>query len=145
MCSCPSILICDDDNFQLLFYSNFFSKLIQSSPLSTEENFKIELFDSGEKLLDKYQKVHLCGCEKVLLVISDFHMGEKCMNGISTIAELRGKGYSKTIMMRTAETLDSLSKSSMEAPQLIEEHDINLLNKSDLAKFKELVQYFLEK
>jgi len=145
MCSCPSILICDDDNFQLIFYSQFFSKLIQSSPLSTEEKFKIELFDSGEKLLDKYQKIHLCGCEKVLLVISDFHMGEECMNGISTIAELRGRGYSRTIMMRTSETLDSLSKTSVEAPQLIEEHDINLLNKSDLEKFQELVQNSLEK
>jgi len=135
-CSCPSILICDDDLFQHMFYAKFFLKLVSDSLMSTEEHFKIEMFESGEQLLAKYSSVNTCGCKKLFLVITDFNMGHENIDGVQTVDKLLNSGYGGNVVMRTSEDIDELSKKYTKLINMINEQTFSVLNKSDIKKIQ---------
>ena len=89
-CACPHILICDDESFQHLFYANFFSHMIDYHTINIpKEELKISMHTSGEDLINNFQKMISCGCGKLKLVITDFYMGSRNMNGMETVLKLQ--------------------------------------------------------
>jgi len=119
-CECPNVLICDDDNFQHLFYRNFFERIIGLDQIGeSKNNLKMESFLSGEELLLKYQKLKACKCNKLSLVISDYSMGEKNMKGVETIRAVRDAGFQGAVFLRTSETRHDLIRDHSNFEELI--------------------------
>jgi hypothetical protein len=107
----------------------------------SKRDFKLSLHLSGEDLLTKYQELKACKCSNPVLVISDYSMGSKHMNGVSTAAKLRKAGYQGPLLLRSSETKENLTKEHSDFDKLLKEGILdNFLDKSDFAGLKEFVQ-----
>jgi len=96
------------------------------------EDLSLRTCFSGEELLDKLSGVVECGCKTTKLVIIDYQMGDKKLNGVETCIKVRKDGYKGHVLLRTSETKDSLKKNHKDFEQLLQENIINVLvSKSD--------------
>jgi len=142
-----SVLICDDDTFQHLFYQNFFDKIANYDNLSIPKNeFHYDISYSGNELIMKYQKMQKEGIKDPPLVITDYYMGKTNLTGVSTAIELRKIGYKGHIILRTSETREEIIKNNPNFQKLLDEETINcLLDKSNLSASKDILQSYLNK
>jgi len=146
-CSCPHILIADDDSFQHLYYQSLFQKSLDFEGIFvSRENLRVQLFYSGEELLENYNEIQKCGCNELMMVITDYQMGERKMNGVDTCSKLRNVGYKATLLLRTSESFDDLQKNHSNFQLLIQTNVIDaLLEKSNIKGGKEIIQSFMNK
>jgi len=141
-CCCPYILVADDDTFQHLYYKGLFQKALKSEEMSLKsQDLCLCTCFSGEELLEKLNKITECGCGTTRLVIVDYQMGEKELNGVETCIKVRKDGYKGNVLLRTSETEISLKKSHQDLDQLFQENIIDVLvNKSDATFGKKFIQ-----
>jgi len=141
-CKCPQVIVADDDAFQHLYYKIMFQKASKSEEVSPRsKDLCLRTCFSGEELLVKLNKVQECGCEGTRLVIIDYQMGEKKLNGVDTCIKVRKGGYKGPVLLRTSETRDSLKKIHQDFEQLLEGNIINaLINKSDTSFGENIIQ-----
>jgi len=137
-CKCPKVIVADDDAFQHLYYKILFQKV----EIGSQSEYPC--FDtcfSGEELLEKLNKAQKCGCETTRLVIIDYQMGEKKLNGVETCIQVRENGYKGHILLRTSESKDSLKTIHKDFEQLFKENIINVLvDKSDASFGESFIQ-----
>lgn len=141
-CRCPTVLVCDDDSFQHVFYVNFFSKMIDKKKLSKPiKDYKLSLHMSGEDLIEAFKRLKECYCPRPSLVITDYNMGSDKMSGVTTAIELRKAGYDGPILLRTSEDKSGILLQHADFDDLLKEGALNnFLDKSDLKSLKEFVQ-----
>jgi len=141
-CSCPQILVCDDDSFQLMYYKYLFEGLRNLSPENPEKPVpKFEIFESGEHLVKRYIQTRECGCNSLKLAITDYNMGHKKLNGVETIINLRKNGYAGSVILRTSETKAYLCKHHPNFEEMLEKGFIDCyVEKNNLKKAKEVIQ-----
>ena len=134
-CSCPQVMVADDDAFQHLYYRGFFTKM----------SYFIDLSFSGEELLEKYAKIKN-GCQgcQLKLVIVDYQMGDNKMNGVEVCKKLREIGYKGALVLRTSETEECLKKNHRDFDSLINQRIITtLVSKSDAKGGRKIVDEYL--
>jgi len=146
-CECPNVLICDDDNFQHLFYRNFFERIISLDQIGeSKNNLKMESFLSGEELLLKYQKLKACKCNKLSFVITDYSMGEKNMNGVETVLAVRDAGFEGAVVLRTSETRHDLIRDHSNFEELLRTGSItSYVEKALVMNLKVAIQNYTNK
>ncbi len=146
ICSCPHILIADDDSFQHLYYQSLFQKSLDFEGIFvSRENLRVQLFFSGEELLQSFQRIQKCGCKELVMIITDYQMGSGKLNGVDTCTQLRSAGYKGTLFLRTSESLKDLKYSHPNFSQLFETNIINaLIEKGNLQDGKEIIQSYLK-
>ena len=144
-CTCPHILICDDESFQHLLYANFFSHMIDYHTINIpKEELKISMHTSGEDLTVSYQKTKSCGCGKLKLVITDFYMGSHNMNGMDTVLKLRELGFGGTIILRTSDAKQELLTAYPEMERMLKNKLIScFLDKTHLSSLKTALPRYL--
>jgi len=143
-CSCPEILVCDDDPYQHFCYINFFSKSLDSEESRKSAlSFQISMSYSGEELINQFKEIKQCGCGKPRLVITDYFMGENSLNGMSTAVSLRQAGFDGSIIVRSSNSLDELSKTESGIKEATSTGIINsCLLKSDIQGLKSILKEF---
>jgi len=146
ICSCPHILIADDDSFQHLYYQSLFQKSLDFEGIFvSRENLRVQLFFSGEELLESFKKIQECGCTQLVMIITDYQMGSGKLNGVDTCTRLRNTGYQGTLFLRTSESLNDLQQNHPNFSHLLETNIINaLLEKGNLKDGKEIIQSCLK-
>jgi len=111
-----------------------------------KEDFRLGMYKSGEELLEAYRKVKLCGCGSVLLVITDFNMGEKNLNGVQLVSAVRKLDYKGPVVLRTSEKPVDLAKEKINVEELLEKKTLNsYVEKANHAMTKEIIGEFLKK
>jgi len=91
-------------------------------------------------LLEKLNKVVECGCGATKLVVIDYQMGEKKMNGVETSVKVRKDGFKGYVLLRTSESEENLKKNHEDFGQLLKENVINVLvNKNDASFGKKFI------
>ncbi len=145
-CRCPNVLIADDDDFQEFYYQMLFDKTLDYAKLNIDKTeFRFKIFKSGEDLLKSYQKIKKCGCDTLTLVISDYNMGEKNLNGVETAFKLRQMGFSENIALRTSEERDYLCRQHNNLNEMLRLKEIDcILDKTSHANTKKAVEGFLK-
>jgi len=145
-CRCPQVLVADDDSFQEFYYQMLFDKSLDYEKLSLDKtDFRYQIFTSGEDLLKKYQKIKKCGCDTLTLVISDYSMGEKKLNGVETALQLRQNGFSGNIALRTSEERDYLCRNHQNLNEMLRLKEIDcILDKTSHVNTKKAVEGFLK-
>lgn len=134
-CTCPGILAADDDLFQHAYYKCLF--YTKNKP----EDHCLQTCFSGEELIESLNKVMECGCGTMKLVITDYQMGEKNLNGVETSVKARKGGYKGPLFLRTSETKDFLKENHEDFELLLKENVINVLvNKSDVSFGQKFIQ-----
>jgi len=146
-CQCPNILVADDDPFQNFFYEALFQKSISwKETIGTNENLKFEIFLNGEDLIKRFNKIKECGCGKNVLIISDYNMGPKNLNGVEVIKILRSNGFTGCAVLRTSEEEIHLNKQHPEFAEMIEKQQISsFLRKQNFKEAKEEIQKLIKK
>ncbi len=141
-CSCPQILVCDDDSFQSMYYKYLFEGLRSISAENSEKStLRFEIFEAGEDLIKRYTKMRECGCNSLMLAITDYNMGHKKLNGVETIMNLRKSGYAGPVMLRTSETKPYLCKRHSNFEEMLEKGFIDYyIEKNNLKRAKEIIQ-----
>jgi len=140
------VLIADDDPFQKFYYQALFARSLDFDllPLNREE-MKIYICSSGEELISQYQKQKNCKCGGKMLVITDYDMGSKNLNGIETIICLRKEGYHGSIILRTSEKKEVLRKLHENFGDMLDSKMIDcFLNKEHSRDTKEMIQNYLK-
>ncbi len=75
------------------------------------------------------------------LVIVDYQMGKKKLNGVETSLVVRKDGYKGHLLLRTSETKDSLKENHKGFEQLLQKNVINfLVSKSDVTFGDKFIQ-----
>ena len=139
-CKCPQVLIADDDLFQHLYYHNLFRRLFD-----IQEKTIIQLYFSGEELLDRLVKIKSCGCNKLKLLIVDYNMGNNKLDGVKTCVQARKLGYKNSIVLRTSETKDYLRTRHENFNLLMQNNTINgYINKEDMNCLKEILRRYFD-
>jgi len=141
-CECPNIIVADDDPFQHLYYQGLLQRALKSeeSPMDSQ-NLSMHICFSGEELIEKMDKGSKCGCDVTKIVIVDYQMGEKKLNGVETSVKVRKDGYKGHLLLRTSETKDSLKKNHQDFDILLKEKVINVLvDKSDMTFGERFIQ-----
>jgi len=123
-----------------------FDKALDYGKLNIDKTeFRYKIFTSGEDLLKNYQKIKKCGCNTLTLVISDFNMGEKNLNGVETAVKLRENGFSGHIALRTSEEKDYLSRQHNNLNEMLRLKEIDcILDKTSHVNTKKAVEGFLK-
>jgi len=144
-CSCPNVLVADDDSFQHMYYKIFFERTLNFDGLSiNKETFKLHLSFSGEEMLAKLAQIKACGCKSLKLVISDYFMGNNNLNGVATCLKVRENGYTGPVLLRTSETQEHLNTQHENFSELLEEEVINqVLSKTEVNHGKEVIRNIL--
>jgi len=146
LCSCPHVLIADDDNFQEFYYTTLFSKSIDFDALPIEKrNFRVKVVKSGEELLEEYNEMRFCcNCHSLAMVITDYDMGRYKKTGVATALELRRLGYRGPLMLRTSETREYLIEHHPNFEEMIERRTIDYyIEKSAHIKMKQVFEKVL--
>ncbi len=145
-CQCPHVLVCDDDHFQNFYYETLFQRSISwQEILGNKEGFRFEIYTSGEELIQRYQSIKGCGCGKPVLIITDYEMGQKRLNGVETIVQLRKRGYDGALVLRTSEDKEQLMKKHANFEDMLESEFINsYLNKQSFKEAKETIQHLVK-
>ena len=144
-CSCPHVLIADDDAFQHLYYQSLLTRSVNiEATLFTKRAFKFEVCFSGEELLEKLRQTRHCGCDRPALIIVDYNMGGDKLNGVQTAIKIRESGYKGPIVLRTSETQEHLRTRHMNFEQMLKDGRINMLmDKKNISESKEAIQKYL--
>mmetsp|Transcript_41635 Transcript_41635/g.37025 ORF Transcript_41635/g.37025 Transcript_41635/m.37025 type:complete len:147 (+) Transcript_41635:92-532(+) len=85
-CKCPQVALCDDDNFELVFYKSLFNKMKQEDLKNTKlSNIEYYMAHTGDNLVRKYKE----SCSRCMkcnlnLIITDYNMGSASIDGIET-------------------------------------------------------------
>jgi len=145
-CSCPNVLIADDDPIQALYYQHLFNKSMCYEGLSIQkEDLKVLIFSSGEELLDYYSQLKNCSCGSLLLIITDYHMGTQNLNGIETILALKKLDYKGPAVLRTGEKKEDLRLLCQDLDLLLKDKTIeNVLDKSNHLETKTVIYNLLK-
>jgi len=146
-CECPHILVADDDPFQNFYYETLFKTCIKwQEVLGTTENFRFELFPTGETLLARFDKIKSCKCGRTVLVITDYNMGLKKLNGVQTVSALRKAGFSGSVVLRTSEEKEDLYKAHPNLSEMLMSETIScFVEKNNLKKAKDAIQNLVKK
>jgi len=146
VCTCPHVLIADDDEFQHTYYKILFHQSLNYDGLPiTKENIRVQLSFSGESLLDHYKGVAKCQCNNLMVVIVDYHMGDNKLNGVQVCKELRNLGFEGPLLLRTTESENFLLEKHKDFLELIGNKTINaLLKKSDSKLGKEAIKSYMK-
>jgi len=146
-CRCPHVLVADDDPFQNFYYETLFQRSISwENILEQNESFRFELFTSGEALLQRFQEINACGCGKTMLAITDYNMGEKRLNGVQTVRLLRKACFTGSVVLRTSEEREDLSRIHPELNQMLNSEMISsYVEKSNFRKSKDVIQELVKK
>lgn len=141
-CQCPHVLVSDDDHFQNFYYETLFQRSISwEEILGNKEGFRFEIYTSGEDLIHRYQAIQNCSCGKTVLIITDYEMGHKRLNGIETIEQLRRRGYGGSVVLRTSEEREQLMKKHANFGEMLESEFINsYITKQNFKEAKETIQ-----
>ena len=140
ICKCPQVLIADDDFFQHFYYRSLFRTLF-----SSQEKIITELHFSGEELLNRLVKINSCGCNKLKLLIVDYNMGNKNLDGVKTCLQARRLGYMNLIALRTSETKDYLKSRHEDFNLLMQNNTIDhYINKEDMHCLKEVLRRYFD-
>jgi len=147
LCKCPHVLIADDDSFQAFYYQTIFQRSMDFDSFAvTKQDFRLGLYKSGEELLEAYRKVKVCGCKSAMLIITDFNMGEKNLNGIELTSAVRKLDYKGPVMLRTSEKPSDLKREKIDIENLLEKKEINsYIEKQNHNMTKEIIGQFLKK
>jgi len=147
LCKCPHVLIADDDSFQAFYYQTIFQRSMDFDSFAVKkEDFRLGMYKSGEELLEVYRKTKFCGCGSVLLIITDFNMGEKNLNGIELTCAVRKLDYKGPVMLRTSEKPVDLVKEKIDLEDLLEKKTLDkYVEKQNHAMTKEIIGEFLKK
>ncbi len=146
LCSCPHVLIADDDSFQEFYYTTLFSKSIDFDALTIEKrNFRVKVVKSGEELLEEYNEMRsCCNCHNLSMVITDYDMGHDKKTGVATALELRNLGYRGPLMLRTSETRQYLIEHHANFEEMIERKTIDYyIEKNAHMKMKQVFEKVL--
>jgi len=145
-CQCPHVLVSDDDHFQNFYYETLFQRSISwEEILGDKEGFRFEIYTSGEDLIHRYQGIQNCGCGKLALIITDYEMGYKRLNGVETIIQLRRRGYSGSVVLRTSEEKEQLMKNHDNFGEMLESEFINsYIMKQSFKEAKETIQSLIK-
>ena len=142
ICTCPHVLIADDDLFQHFYYENLFQRSIK--PSDSLKDFRVKMFSSGEDLLERLRAFGPCQCGKLALVILDYSMGIDKLDGVQTAFALRRLGYKGRIILRTSEAKEHISLKYPKFEEIMREKVIDiLLDKSKHDETKKIIQSFL--
>ena len=146
-CSCPNVLIADDDSFQHLYYQSLFTRSLDFDQTSfLKHDFRFQLCFSGEEMLQALAKTRHCGCGKLSLVITDYSMGSDKLNGVQTILNIRQAGYKGNVVLRTSETQEYLKTRHVNFEGLIKNGTIStMLDKDNMSMSKKMIQKYLKK
>jgi len=147
VCQCPHVLVSDDDPFQNFYYETLFKNSIKwQEILGTNENFRFELFPTGETLLARFDKIKSCKCGRTVLVITDYNMGLKKLNGVQTVSALRKAGFAGSIILRTSEEKEDLYKAHPNLSEMLMSETIScFVEKNNLKKAKDAIQNLVKK
>lgn len=142
-CECPNILCCDDDHYQHMVLRKF----LKHEEASEFNEAKCKFCFSGEDLIKIYMELRAnCSCGGPRFIISDYNMGERCMDGVALILKLRELGFSGVAVLRTSENLESLQDDYEEVVDYIESKQISFyLSKNDILHQKNFFKFLLEK
>jgi len=142
LCDCPHIIVADDDPFQHVYYRGLLQKALKAEGICIEsQDLCLHACSSGEELIKKMNKILKCGCHTTKLMILDYQMGEKNLNGVETSVKVRKDGYDGNLLLRTSETKDSLKKNHQNFELLLKDHVINVLvNKNDMTFGENFIQ-----
>jgi len=145
-CRCPHILVADDDPIQDFYYANLFQKTLDFDSLGIDkENLKVEVCRSGEELLERYKKYKDCVCGKQVLVITDYYMGDKNLNGVETTLALRMAGYKGPVVLRSSESKEVLCRKHVYLKDMLKMKTIDcFLNKNSVRKTKEVLENLMK-
>jgi len=145
-CRCPHVLVADDDPIQDFYYINLFQKTLDFDSLTIDkENLKVEVCRSGEELLDKYNQYKACVCGRQVMVITDYYMGEKNLNGVETTLALRMAGFKGPVVLRTSESKEALCRKHVYLSDMLKMKTIDqLINKNSVRKTKEVLENLMK-
>lgn len=145
-CTCPHVLVADDDNFQHLYYQNLFQRSLDFSELPiSRDNLRVKMCFSGEELLEELKDILQCGCSKLMLIITDYSMGNTKLDGINTASKVREAGYEGQVLLRTSETVEFLKSKHLNLDKIVGTRIIDeLVSKADFQQGKEVIQDFLK-
>ncbi len=138
-CLCPEILIADDDPFQHIYYKAYFIG-------GSKEKYETALCFSGEELLEKYAQICQCPgkCGKLRLVIVDYQMGKKKLNGVEVSLKVREKGYSGGLILRSGETKEYLKVNHENFETIIQERTIDVfVSKDNIEEGQKIMSQYL--
>jgi len=140
-CKCSHILVADDDDFQLMYYQNLFQKSLDFEQIGVKkEEFRYELCSSGEELVEKFIHMQTCTCKKLRVIVTDYQMGEKKLNGFSTSLKLRELGHKGPVLLRTAENKQELIEKHTDLEIII---DV-VIEKGNIGGGKETIMKYLK-
>jgi len=144
-CLCAHILVADDDAFQHLYYQGALKNALKSEGISLgSQEICLHTCFSGEELIEKLNIMIKCGCSTTKLVIIDYHMGEKKLNGVETAEQVRKDGYKGLLLLRTGETEASLKENHDDFEKLLQEKTIDaLVHKADASFGKKFIHRFV--
>lgn len=124
ICTCPLVLISDDDRFEEIYYQALFKNFDDFiKPDAHKQNLSIA--KSGEELLKKYCEQKECHCKTTKLVITDYDMGVNGLNGVDTALKLRSSGFTGPILLRTSETKEKLYRNHPHFGKLLQNNIIS--------------------
>ena len=145
-CSCPHVLIADDDNFQHFYYHTLFQKTFGYNIADSKEHLHIKLCFYGEELIERFNKIAACGCNKLMLAIIDYSMGDTKLNGVETAIKLRKSGYKGPVILRTSETEEYLNTQHIDLYFLFKTKVISeMVGKDNLKHIKEVIERYIKK
>ena len=146
-CSCPHVLIADDDRFQHFCYHNLFQKSLEyNDPVDEKEGLHIKLFFYGEELIRRVFDLVACGCNKLMLVIIDYSMGSSNLNGIETAFRLRKAKYTGCIILRTSENEEYLKAKHNNYHSFFETNIISeMMSKNNMNPIKDIIRQYVQK
>ena len=146
-CSCPHVLVADDDAFQHFYYQTLFNRsLTFDDAFMSREDINVKLHFSGEELLESLSKIQACGCNKLMLVISDYSMGSNRLSGVETALRVRNAGYKGKVILRTSETKEDLRKNHVDFDNLFSTNIINVMVPKDNLKLsKQIIQKLIQR
>ncbi len=145
LCTCPLILISDDDKFEEIYYKALFKNLSDFIKSEAQKQ-NLSIAKSGEELLKKYNEQKDCHCKTTKLVITDYDMGVDGLNGVETALKLRSSGFTGPILLRTSETREKLCRNHPHFERLLQNKTINcvLEKKCPSQTAKQVVQNLLK-
>ena len=141
-CKCPHVLVADDDPFQHFYYQSLFQKSLDfEGVMISRQELRIKFCYSGEELSQKVDAIKKCRCNNLILLITDYNMGDEKLNGISTSVKVRDIGYKGPLLLRTGDSKESLMSAHEELDSLLENKTIDaVIDKGDLKGGKQLIQ-----
>ena len=105
-----------------------------------QQDFKATMCSSGEELLLKLRSMQDCGCKKLRIIITDYQMGAKKLNGAQTAQKVRETGYKGPVVLRTGENKDELLQINKDLEKIVD----SIVEKSDFKKGKTIITQYLK-